>query len=218
MNPFLLFALLAGLVLACPARAETGSAMLFADGVFDVVPDGQSVTYSHVRKGDASPDFRPVADGRITVVTGRGADGTRSLSMTIQADDQRREIVDFPASAGNPVLMVFLESAVRSMAAITGGSPFYIRNRIKEALRQGGEEAALRQDFAGNTVAAQEVTLHPFKTDPNRERMGVFADLSLRFVVSEGAPGRFLLLSADTPEAASGYHETIALTGSGDGE
>ena len=38
-----------------------------------------------------------------------------------------------PASA-NPLLLYFLETTVRAMAEATGGSPYYIRNRIREAL------------------------------------------------------------------------------------
>ncbi len=217
MNKLVLLATLACLALGCPAAAETVSEALFAEGVFDGVPDGQEMTYTHSRRGNQAQDFAPVADGHIVVVPGLAADGSRSLSMTINEDGKTREVADFPASGGNPVLMVFLESAVRSMAAITGGSPHYIRNRIKDSLRQGGDLTDLQQDFLGGKVAAQEVTLQPFKSDPNRERMGEFADLSLRFVISDAVPGHFVLLSADTPDAGSGYHETIALTKGGAG-
>jgi hypothetical protein len=209
----LLLAALLGLTVASPARADPAAEALFAEGIFDGMPDGREITYTHSRSGTKSPDFTPVTDGRIVVVTGQAVDGTPSLSMTINADGRKREVADFPASGGNPVLMVFLESTVRSMAAMSGGSPFYIRNRIKDALRQSGDLDAAPQDFAGQTVVAQEVTLQPFKSDPNRDRMGEFAGLSLRFVISDAVPGHFLLLSADTPDAASGYHETITLMG-----
>jgi hypothetical protein len=216
MRKLLLAVLIIGL--AGPAMADPVTEALFAEGIFDALPDGEKLAYSHVRSGDEAPDFLPVADGDITLVTGRAADGVRSLSMTINADGRQREVVDFPASGGNPVLMVFLESAVRSMAAMTGGSPFYIRNRIKDALRQGGDLTEVSQGFAGGTVSAREVTLRPFKGDPNSKRMGEFADLALRFVVSDAVPGHFLRLSADTPDAASGYHEVITLTDKGAGQ
>jgi hypothetical protein len=214
----LLLAVLVGVVLVGPVRADPATEALFAEGIFDDLPEGQAIAYVHSRSGTTSADFTPVTDGRIVVVTGQGADGTPNLSMTLEADGRQRQVADFSARGGNPVLMVFLESAVRSMAAISGGSPFYIRNRIKDALRQGGDLVDAPQDFGGSTVAAQELTLHPFKTDPNRDRMGEFAGLSLRFVVSDAVPGHFLLLSADTPDATSGYHETITLTGTEEGQ
>jgi hypothetical protein len=212
-----LLAVLVGLGLTGALRADPVTEALFAEGIFDDLPYGQEITYGHARTGPAVPDFKPVSEGRILLVTGQAEDGARSLSLAIEEGGQQREIVDFPASGGNPVLMVFLESTVRSMAAISGGSPFYIRNRIKDALRQGGDLAEVTQDFAGGAVVAQEVTLRPFESDPNRERMGEFAGLSLRFVVSDRVPGHFLSLSADTPEATTGYHETITLTDAGEG-
>jgi hypothetical protein len=208
----ILFAAVIGLGLAHSSSADPVTDALFAEGIFNELPDGQQIAYDHVRSGTAAQDFVPVADGHILVVTNLAADGTRSLSMKIEADGRQREILDFPASGGNPVLMVFLESAVRSMAALTGGSPFYIRNRIKDALRQGGDLTEVDADFAGGFVAARQLTLHPFATDPSRDRMGAFADLSLRFVVADAVPGHFLLLSAETPADAVEYRETIRLT------
>lgn len=61
------------------------------------------------------------------------------------------------------------------------------------------------------------VTLHPFEGDPNRARMGEFAELTLHFVVSDKVPGHFLSLSEDTPGPATGYHGTITLTDAGKG-
>ena len=34
----------------------------------------------------------------------------------------------------HPILLFFLENVVRSMATQTGGSPYYIRNRIRDSL------------------------------------------------------------------------------------
>lgn len=208
----ILLAAVIGLGLAHSSSADPVTDALFAEGIFNELPDGQEIAYDHIRSGTAAQDFIPLADGHILVVTSMAADGTRSLSMKIEAEGSQREILDFPASGGNPVLMVFLESAVRSMAALTGGSPFYIRNRIKDALRQGGDLIEVDADFAGGVIAARELTLRPFVTDPNRDRMGAFADLSLRFVVADAVPGHFLLLSAETPADSVGYRETITLT------
>lgn len=208
----LLVAALLALAIGGPAPAGPASDALFAEGIFDALPDGQTIVYSHIRTGTTAENFAPLADGRISIVIGPALEGARNLSMTLEEQGKRRELVDFPSSGGNPVLMVFLESTVRSMATIAGGSPFYIRNRIKDALRSDGVLTMTSHDFGGKMIAAQEVTFHPFAQDPNRARMGEFADLSLRFLVSDAVPGQFLLLSADTPVAAAGYHESITLT------
>jgi hypothetical protein len=209
MRKLLLAALVMGL--SGPALADPMTDALFATGIFEALPEATEIAYSHVRSGTSAPDFQPIAEGHIRLITGRAEDGAQSLSLTIDADGRKREVVDFPASGGNPVLMVFLESTVKSMAALSGGSPFYIRNRIKDALRQGKglREAQTMYNDAETDVI--EITLHPFKDDPNRDRMGAFADLELHIVVSDTVPGHFLELRAGTPDAASWYHEAITL-------
>lgn len=199
----LLLALL--LTLAGPALSEPASDLLFAEGIFATLPAGQEIRYAHVRNGPAAPDFRLVAEGSMVLVAG----GAAALTLTLVEDGRSRSLPDFPAGGGNPVLMVFLESVTRSMAALTGGSPFYIRNRLKDALLTGGDLAEVGEG------ADKAVTLHPFESDPNRARMGAFAELTLRFVVSDKVSGHFLSLSADTPDPASGYHESITLTDAG---
>lgn len=206
-----LVALLFGLALAGPAGADPVTDLLFADGILQTLPAGEEVRYAHVRRGGAAPDFQPVTEGAMLLAP--GADGL--VRLTLVADGRSRPLPEFPAEGGNPVLLVFLESVVRNMAAETGGSPFYIRNRLKDALGAGGETAEADQPLGSGTVVARVLTLHPFQADPNRARMGAFADLTLRFAVSDAVPGRIVSLSADTPVADSGYHETITLTDDG---
>jgi hypothetical protein len=55
------------------------------------------------------------------------------------------------------------------------------------------------------------VALAPFAADRNRERMGAFADLAIRLRFDPARPARILELSADTREAAEGYHERLVL-------
>ncbi len=204
--------LLAALLLAflTPARADPVVDSLFAEGIFADVPAGEELRYSHLRSGPDAPDFRPVADGRL--ILAKPKSGPPRLTLTLTSDGRSQSLPDFPVQGGNPVLLVFLESVSRSMATLTGGSPFYIRNRIKDALRDGGVAEPIEQPLLDGTIAAKALTLRPFQTDPNRDRMGEFADLTLRFVVSDTAPGRILGLSADTPRSGGGYHESLSLT------
>jgi hypothetical protein len=78
----------------------------------------------------------------------------------------------------------------RAAGDATGGSPFYLRNRMKDAMR--GELA-----LDGGVVSFQ-----PFAADPNRARLGPFADIEIRITVDESAPGMLRLLRAETPDAA----------------
>lgn len=198
-----LLAFLLALSLSGPAHPDPVTDLLFAEGQLATLPAGQEIRYTHQRTGREVADFRPVTAGSIVLTRGEGG-----LALTITSDG-RSQSLDRPSDGGNPVLMVFLESVTRSMAAQTGGSPFYIRNRIKDALRAGGE---LSED---SEAQQRTITLRPFLKDPNHDRMGGFAELTLRFILSDTVPGRFLSLQAETP-AATGYSETITLVQEGD--
>ena len=67
----------------------------------------------------------------------RGASRTpasRRCGSCARATDKPQPVGTFPAGVANPLLLYFLETTVRATAEATGGSPYYIRNRIREAL------------------------------------------------------------------------------------
>ncbi|MEM9763019.1 MAG: hypothetical protein AAF968_10980, partial [Pseudomonadota bacterium] len=115
---------------------------------------------------------------------------------------------------GNPILMVFLETTVSAISRATGGSPFYLRNRIREGLRDGLTSRPMILQIGAARLPARVLEVEPFRDDRNAERLGPFAGLTLRFVISEQAPGMLLSLRASTVAGEEGrvsYEEEIAL-------
>ncbi|GGH50685.1 hypothetical protein GVY41_05040 [Frigidibacter albus] len=201
---------LALLVAAGPAAAGPLSDLIFAPGA--AAASAAEVSYAHERRvpADLPEDAalpKPVSDEVLTLAQTSGEVPRRVLTRQGPGTPGPAPVSEFPLAGPDPVLLFFLESTARNMAALTGGSPFYIRNRIREALGQAdlGTEVTL-----GDTPARQ-IVLQPFAADPNRASMGAFAELALTLVVeTEGAP-RFLSLSADTAAAKGGYHESLTL-------
>ena len=76
------------------------------------------------------------------------------------------------------------------MATLTGGSPDYIRNRIKDAVFRGG---SIAREGGVTTVVAR-----PFESDPNRARMGGFETLQLRFVLGDDPAAPIREMVAET--------------------
>lgn len=167
----------------------------------------RTLTWKLVHEGPASPAFLPVADGRVTLsqVTDP-SDGKPALQLDQVAPGRNRTIGPFPVSGGDPVLVFFLESTTRDMAALTGGSPDYIRNRIKDAVFRGGTVA---REGGVTTVVAR-----PFADDPNRDRMRGFETLELRFVLGEDpkAPLREMVAETAGPVAAAVPREMAGRT------
>ncbi|WP_323716199.1 hypothetical protein [Paracoccus aminovorans] len=178
---FLRRTVLAWLVAAATAAAAPLCAGEAGDLVFaERAPWDLSapLVWALAQTGPEVEGFRPAGQGTLSLSEGVDAsDGKPVLELAEKTPRITRKLGPFPVSGGDPVLTFFLESTARDMAALTGGSPFYIRNRIKEALFQGGE---VRHE-GGATVAI----FTPFKGDQNRDRMFGFDTLELRFTLDD---------------------------------
>lgn len=204
-------ALLVCLALAPPAVAGEAQDRLFATGVLDDVATGQRLLFAHERTGSLQAAGLPPIEGGVIALALAAADtGGRQARLTLTDAGRARALPPFPADAGHPLLLVFLETTARHVADLTGGSPFYIRNRMREALadQDAAEPVAIALD--GAQVAGERLVFRPFAADPNRTRLGVFADLEIRVTVSEAVPGGFARLEAAAgPDGAPGFTETI---------
>ncbi|MEM1299738.1 MAG: hypothetical protein AAGH68_10700 [Pseudomonadota bacterium] len=207
----LMYSLLS-IVLAWPAMAGEPSERVFSRTALDGVKDNHQVIYTHVRTGEV----RPISNGEIRVKVEPHETGRKAV-VTMGEEGKLQPVSSWPASSGNPVLPIFLESTLRTMAQATGGSEFYIRNRIKEALGTGGTMNEISLDMDGKAIPATEITFAPFADDKNRARMGGYAELKLVFVVSEALPGDIVRFAAVTGDRGL-YLEEIAFARLAEGE
>ncbi|TDX29758.1 hypothetical protein [Rhodovulum visakhapatnamense] len=211
--------LLAGLLLAGAASAlfaadtAPGEAydLIFRTGTLDGVSRNEGLVYRRSVQNDALPGEAAAETGELRLVFPPGAPDTADLRLI--EGERFRAIGSFPAGVGNPVAMYFVESVVRDMARTMGGSPFYIRNRLKEALMRPAERRPVRASWGAGEVAAEVVVLHPFEADPARARMGAFADMEIAVTVSDAVPGWYRSLSATVPGAGgAAYAARLTLT------
>ena len=164
--------------------------LLFRQGTLDGLDRSQTLTYDRTVQNSLAPDAEARDTGTIKLDIRDGADIEEAV-LTFWQDERFRGLGEFPASVGNPMILYFVETVVRDMAESAGGSPFYIRNRVKEALVSPAE---IETD--GETVT---VTMRPFADDPNAAQMRGFGDLALRVRMSDETPGWYDLLEATVP-------------------
>lgn len=212
-------ALAVGLLLAAPlaprpADAEAaapGTALLFDPGQLAGIAPGGGLVYSHSRSVPAGARLPAIDGGEVRVDVAGSAEGAKT-HVRLEAAGATRRLDPFPVASGNPVFVVFLESALRAVAEATGGSIFYLRNRMKEALWKGVEPEAVTASYDGASVAAERVVFRPFAADPNVAGLGVFREMELAFVLSDEVPGRFIsLVAATAPGESAAYREEIRL-------
>ncbi|MGR3746695.1 MULTISPECIES: hypothetical protein [unclassified Paracoccus (in: a-proteobacteria)] len=191
--------------IAAPATLSAGEAgdAVFADrGPWDL--KDRPLTWSLHVEGPEKPGFLHVDDGSVALgQTIDPSDQKPVLQITQKTDSRTRKIGPFPISGGDPVLIFFLEQTARDMAGLTGGSPHYIRNRIKDAVFRGGQ---ITRDDDGATAVFQ-----PFENDPNAERMQGFQSLRLTFMLSDDPKAPIRELRAETADTGPGYVNRMVL-------
>jgi len=188
-----LFAGLAMLSTAAFAGTLTGTEILFGSASFDDVKAGTTLSYTHKRSADEKIPVRAISDGHIVVNRIDNEDGADKTIVRLKQGEGKRQLEHLPADRGNPIFVVFLESSVSSVTFATKGSPFYIRNRIKDAFASGGEVSSGTVEVDGEEIDATHIDYRPFKGDRNAERMGAaFENLLVRFTLSDDVPGHFV--------------------------
>lgn len=181
---------------ASPTFAVEVYDLLFKTGTLDGISRSSVLDYErHVSARD-NEDWAARSSGTISLSFAPN----EMAKLKFKQGEKYRNLGSFPATVGNPMIMYFVETVVRDMANAAGGSPFYIRNRVKAALLERVPAHAETLRFNGRDVPARSVTLYPFKNDPNRDRMQGFEDLVLTVTMSEAVPGWYYELKAETQE------------------
>jgi len=188
--------------------------LLFRQGTLDAVDRDAALFYERHVTNALKPETEERDSGRIEL--GFQGDSAELARLTLHQDEKHRSLGVFPASVGNPMIMFFYETVVRDMAEATGGSPFYVRNRVKDALIQPSQIETGEADIGGKTIPTTTITLRPFADDPNRDRMQGFGDLVLSVTMSDEVPGWYLSLVAETGEAGDPvYRSKVVYDGLG---
>lgn len=204
-------AALAVSLVASPAMADPALDTIFDLRQLGTVETGSTHRFAYERANPAVENAA-IEDGTMTLGVNVAGEGRVAL-LSIDDGQRTRTLDPFPGDAGNPLLLVFLENVARSVSEGTGGSPFYIRNRIKDAFRSGAEIETTEVELDGETITGERIIYTPFAKETQTDRLGIFTDLKLAFVFSDAVPGRVALLSAASGEGEKGYRETIAYVG-----
>ena len=194
-----------------PLHAAEPYDLIFRTGTLSGVSTDQHLVYSRVVTAPGNPQVEQAGTGQI--VLSLVPDDMAELDF--RQGDRHRILGLFPATVGNPLAMYFLETVVKDIARDTGGSPFYIRNRIKESLLEPAqiEDVELRAD--GQDIATRQVILHPFQDDRHRDRMLGYSDLAMTFTMSGDVPGWYVSLVAEVPSGDGApplYRNALTLT------
>ncbi|WP_300035484.1 hypothetical protein [uncultured Roseobacter sp.] len=191
----LVAALIAGIAAATPLEGDKTYDMLFRNGTLDEVSRAAELVYARTVTNTLNPEAEDRDTGQIALSFSEGQ--ATMAQLEFRKDEKYRKLGSFPASVGNPMIMYFYETVVRDMAEAAGGSPYYIRNRVKDSLIRTSDIIEGEGEVNGQTVPTRTIRIYPFRDDPNRDRMQGFGDLELRVTMSDAVPGWYMSLVAE---------------------
>ena len=214
MMRFPILLLVLALLSANPLHAVEPYDLIFRTGTLSDVATDHELIYSRAVSVPGNPQMEQAGTGRI--VLSFVPDDMAQLDF--QQGDQHRVVGQFPATVGNPMIMYFFETVINDVAQNTGGSPYYIRNRIKEALRKPTEIKELDLQTDAQSITAKQIILRPLQGDSNNDRMQGYGNLTLTVTMSDEVPGWYTSLVAEVPAGETApllYRNALTLTDAG---
>jgi hypothetical protein len=184
-----------GVAAAAPAIVD----LVFYAPHFAKIENGSTITYHFVRRAE-DPKLEPSFEDEVKVKVGpQGAENSVSISAFSGA---RALSMPNMSKTGNPVIVALMEQDVTEMHKLLGGSPFYFRNRMRQAMSEERPAEPIRLEYGGKTVDGWKVTLKPFGDDvKNRGKLKEFAERTYELTFSEAVPGGLYALKTVTPKA-----------------
>jgi hypothetical protein len=197
----LVLAAAGGLLLPTALRAQPMSPAqlaLFETPHLATLQVPSRLEYDFLREEDGK---EPVAD-RIRLDIRAGAqEGRRDVTPEFLTGERRLPYPPAAGFRGNPLLLFALDRDARELAAATGGSMHWFRERIRRAFADAAEQRAMTLEFGGGEVAATAFEIWPFRGEPRARR---FQARHYAFVLSDAVPGVVHSIRNETPSGEDG--------------
>jgi hypothetical protein len=208
-------------IIAAPSLAQevpAASDLLFETRDWQAAPPNATLLYRYQRvSGLASERTRGFSDTiRLLVTPGAAAD-ERNIQVEMFPTTQRRPAGPFDDVMGNPILVLFLEQHLQTLAAALGANPRYLRNAIRTGLREKVSVTPISVTYQAEVIPAWRIETQPFVEDTHRGRMQGLDMLNYSFVTSERIPGRILSIDvkAVTADGRTLLQEALSYDPSG---
>jgi hypothetical protein len=189
---------LAELAMIClSAAGAAGETPKPAELLFDrphiaSVAAGTELVYKFVRKPSDEKALGAGFSDDITVkVESDGTAGKKNLLVQIYSGDRAREPQRVADMDGNPVLVIYLDSAVSHFHQLAGGDSAYLKGIFSRYLGTSATIAPVVITYKGQQVDGYRVTATPYADDPARAKMNGFEGATFTIALSDKIPGCF---------------------------
>ncbi|WP_430913600.1 hypothetical protein [Methylobacterium sp. sgz302541] len=191
---------------AAPANAAvppSAADLLFEQPQMRNTQAGTTLTYDYLRRsGIARGPFGPVLDDTIKLGIDAGkTENDRNIRVAMFSGTNRFPAGPFEDMPGNPIIPLFLENHLKSLARVLEANPRYLKLAIRKGLREKASVTAIKVPYQGREVDGWRVETRPFEGDPLAERMRGMSNMTYTFVTSPSVPGEIVSIEARSKNA-----------------
>jgi hypothetical protein len=198
---------------ALAQEAPAASELLFETHDWQALPADAALLYKYERvSGLSLEQVRGFTDKIRLVVRPGSATGSRNVQVEMFSSPHRRPAGPFDEVTGNPILILFLEQHLQTLAAAVGANPRYLRNAIRAGLREKASVTATSITYQDQSFPAWRIETQPFAQDLHRAQMKGLDMLNYSFVTSERVPGKIFSIDvkAVTADGRTLLQETLS--------
>ncbi|MDF2598902.1 MAG: hypothetical protein K0Q54_1725 [Methylobacterium brachiatum] len=188
------------------AAPPSAADLLFDQPHMKNAAPGSTITYDYLRRsGISKGPFGPPLSDTVTLKLepGKSPKG-RDISVTMFSGMNRMPAGPFEDMSGNPVVSLFLENHLRSLAKVLEANPRYLKLAIRKGLREGAAVTPTKVTVGGREVDGWRVEIQPFAKDAMEQRMRGMDKMTYTFITSPEVPGQIVSIEAQSKNAEGG--------------
>jgi hypothetical protein len=207
-----LWLVLAGLTGAAAQSAPDPAELLFERPQWQQAAPDARIVYRYSRTTPLETVFGPNFEDRISLILeGSASPDARTVRVEMFSEARRQAAGPYEDVTGNPVLVLFLEHHLETLARALQANPRYLKNTIRAGLRTASTTPTT-VEWRGQMVPAWRIETRPFLGDTHKDRMRGLDSLTYTFVTSDAVPGAILSIEARATAADGGqlFLETLA--------
>jgi hypothetical protein len=188
------------------AAPPSAADLLFDQPHMKNAAPGSTITYDYRRRsGISKGPFGPPLSDTVTLKLepGKSAEG-RDISVVMFSGLNRMPAGPFEDMSGNPVVSLFLENHLRSLAKVLEANPRYLKLAIRKGLREGATVTPAKVTVGGREADGWRVEIQPFAKDAMEQRMRGMDKMTYTFITSPEVPGQIVSIEASSKNAEGG--------------
>ena len=215
------------LALALNASAAADTTPKATDILFEAkhitgIAPGTELHYKFVRKPSNEQVLSPGFTDDITVKVESDAAtaGKKNVLVQMFTGERAKDANRITDMDGNPMLVVYLDTALGHFRLLAGGDPAYLKNRFSSSFAKPDVKVdPIKISYKGTDVDGYRVTVSPFLNDPSRAKMRGFEASAFSIALSDKIPGHFAQMIANYVNSQAdgpSLEERMTLDGVGD--